>query len=229
MAVPADRFHQRFCRRGGLTGGIGVHGMRTGIHNPSAFRCLRRAGSRVYGRGTAHIPQPHRGRIYMKQSAAKTLGVAALGAAFAAAGAGAANAAPAGSGRHRAAGHRHPARLAGAERLPRRCRVPVQAADPGASRALERGLAAVQPAAAQRARRRSGHAGRRPARRPAGRRAAAARERPAARRLTAPPLNAPMGRTPWSRGAPHRRIRGQRSPGGRAALSSEGSRIHSAM
>jgi hypothetical protein len=38
---------------------------------------------------------PFRGRISMKQSAAKTLGVAALGAAFAAAGAGAANAAPA--------------------------------------------------------------------------------------------------------------------------------------
>jgi hypothetical protein len=41
------------------------------------------------------IPVSIRGRIFMKQSAAKTLGVAALGAAFAAAGAGAANAAPA--------------------------------------------------------------------------------------------------------------------------------------
>src|SRR3954451_519941 len=70
--------------------------MRTGIHNPSAFRCLQRAGVRVYGLGHRSLPRnPFRGRIFMKQSAAKTLGVAALGAAFAAAGAGAANAASA--------------------------------------------------------------------------------------------------------------------------------------
>ncbi|MGW6293808.1 hypothetical protein ACWGAD_14020, partial [Streptomyces sp. NPDC055058] len=27
-----------------------------GVHNPSAFRCLRRAVRRVYGHSTAHIP-----------------------------------------------------------------------------------------------------------------------------------------------------------------------------
>jgi hypothetical protein len=42
-----------------------------------------------------HPVIPLRGRIFMKQSAAKSLGVAALGAAFAATGAGAAHAAPA--------------------------------------------------------------------------------------------------------------------------------------
>src|SRR5690348_1396538 len=96
MAVPANRFHQRFCVLGGVTGDIGVYGMRTGIHNPFAFRCLRRAGARVYGRGhRSHFSEPISRIHFMKQSAAKTLGVAALGAAFAATGAGAANAAPA--------------------------------------------------------------------------------------------------------------------------------------
>jgi hypothetical protein len=56
---------------------------------------LRQAVSRVYGREPLFPSSIFRGRNFMKQSVAKTLGVAALGAAFAATGAGAANAAPA--------------------------------------------------------------------------------------------------------------------------------------
>jgi hypothetical protein len=80
----------------------------------------------------------------MKQSAAKTLGVAALGAAFAATGAGAANAAPAvpdATGTLDSVTSTLPAQNV-SQALPG-----AQAAVAQGKPALERGLASVQPAA----------------------------------------------------------------------------------
>ena len=161
----------------------------------------------------------------MKQSAAKTLGVAALGAAFAAAGAGAANAAPRRPGRH--ARRWTPS--------PRRCRrTNVAKALPGAGQALGQGqgalaagLAAAEPVASKLLAGGPTAAGRRAARRPAGpgsahprppgeRHPARLTRRPRTRRWGAP--DAP-GSRPASACAPARRRPGARSQAVPAAAS----------